>query len=49
MPLNGFLPDTERERERRRESELVAHVNALPLRLVACDGRKEEEQEEVEE
>lgn len=29
--------------------EIVAHVSALPLRLITCDGRKEEEREEMEE
>lgn len=38
MPLGGFLPETESDRE------AVAHVSALPLRLITCDGRKEEEQ-----
>lgn len=41
MPLGGFLPETESDRE------TVAHVSALPLRLITCDGRKEEEQGEV--
>lgn len=27
----------------------MAHVSALPLRLITCDGRKEEEREEMEE
>lgn len=44
MPLGGFLPNADTDRQRGRESELVAPVSALALGLVACDGRKKEEQ-----
>lgn len=48
-----WLPARNREREidrgRGREREIVAHVIALALGVVPCDGRKEEEQKEVEE
>lgn len=44
-----WLPARNSQREGGREGELVAHVSALALGLVPCDGRKEEDQEEVEE